>query len=143
MARQGAICNAMTVGWGGIGVMWGEPAIFFAVRPSRYTFGLCEEGSEVSLSSFPGEMARALSYCGTHSGRDGEKWTAAGLTPIKMPCGGDGFAEATLIITARKVFSVPLDAGRFFDDSLMERWYGHEPMHTFYVSLVGGIYRRK
>jgi len=35
--------NAMTIGWGTIGIIWGKPIFAVLVRPSRYTYGLIEE----------------------------------------------------------------------------------------------------
>ncbi|MBO6103399.1 MAG: hypothetical protein J6P03_09150, partial [Opitutales bacterium] len=29
--------NMMTVSWGGLGVMWGKPAVWIFIRPQRYT----------------------------------------------------------------------------------------------------------
>ena len=74
--------NAMTVAWGGLGVMWGEPCAFFSIRPSRYTFGFAETGESFSLMVLSDGFDAALSYCGTHSGREGDKLIGAGLTPI-------------------------------------------------------------
>ena len=43
--------NVMTVAWGGLGVMWGTPCAFFAIRPSRYTYTLAEAGEHFALMS--------------------------------------------------------------------------------------------
>ncbi len=29
--------NAMTIGWGTVGIIWGKPIFIVLVRPSRYT----------------------------------------------------------------------------------------------------------
>ena len=79
--------NVMTVAWGGFGVMWGTPCAFFAIRPSRYTYTLAEAGEHFALMSLSAGYDGALSYCGTHSGREGDKLAAAGLTPLTLPSG--------------------------------------------------------
>ena len=141
-ARAGEKYNSMTVGWGGLGVMWGLPIAFYAIRPSRYTFELAEEGDRISLAAFPRDHARALSYLGTHSGRDGEKYAAAGITPTKMPCGGIGFDEARLVITGRRLFSHPIRAEELARGDIRERWYKDEPYHTLYIAEIEHIYRK-
>ena len=54
--------NVMTVAWGGFGVMWGAPVAFFAVRPSRHTYGFAEDGERFSLMSLEDGHEAALAY---------------------------------------------------------------------------------
>ena len=130
----------MTVGWGGFGVMWGRPVVFYAVRPTRFTFALAEEGRAVSFAAFPTSFSGALSYLGTHSGREGEKYSAAGITPIEMPNGGIGFREASLILTGRRIFSHPMGREDFSDENIEKKWYEKEPYHTLYAAEIERIY---
>ncbi len=131
--------NAMTVGWGGIGVFWGKPVVFYGIRPERYTFGFAEEGRRVSLSAFPHEMAEVLSYCGTHSGRDGDKCQAVGITPIRMTDGGPGYAEASLVITARKCYAHAMRREELLEGGL-HAFYEKGGFHTLYIAEIGHIY---
>ena len=73
--------NMMTASWGGLGFMWKRPVAFVVIRPQRYTFGFIEKGEEFTLSFFSHEYHKALSVCGTTSGRDTDKVAASGLTP--------------------------------------------------------------
>ncbi len=130
--------NAMTVGWGGFGVMWGVPTVFFAVRPSRHTFSFIETGNSVSLSAFLPEFREALRFCGTHSGRDTDKITACGLHPIPLP-GGVGYREASLVITAKKCAAVSLDA-EALGEKLCKTYYPTGDFHRFYFAAVDRIY---
>ncbi len=77
--------NFMTVSWGGLGTMWNKPFALVVVRPGRYTREFMDRSPGFTLSAFPEEHRRKLSYCGSHSGREGSKAQAAGFTP-------DGFA---------------------------------------------------
>ncbi len=134
--------NAMTVGWGGIGCFWGVPVVFYGIRPERYTFSFAEEGSAVSLCAFSEEYAGALAYCGTHSGKEGDKWERAGLTPMTTPDGITAAAEARLIITARKSYSARLSEDGFFNkDHLV--WDRQGGYHTLYFSEICHIYRKE
>ena len=139
-AESGGRFNSMTVGWGGFGVMWGRAVAYYAIRPTRYTFSLAEEGSAISLAAFPAAFSGALAYLGTHSGRDGEKYTAAGVTPIRMPHGGIGFSEARLVLTGRRIFSHPIKPENFTDGEIATRWYRDEPYHTLYIAEVEHIF---
>ena len=66
-------CNPMTVSWGGIGELWGKDTATVYVRESRYTKGLMDKEDHFSLCFFDKEYRPALSFCGSHSGRDCDK----------------------------------------------------------------------
>lgn len=92
--------NSCTVGWGSLGNLWGptgrsRPTVTVYVHPARYTCEFLERGDTFTVSFYPPEYRRALGYIGSHSGRDGDKAAAAGLTPVTF---GQGvtYAEANL-----------------------------------------------
>jgi len=70
--------NIMTVGWGLIGVLWREPVFMVAVRPSRYTHGLIEETGEFTVNVPKQGMGNTVTYCGTVSGREHDKFKECG-----------------------------------------------------------------
>ena len=72
--------NAMTIGWGTIGMIWSKPIFIVLVRPSRYTYGLLEETGEFTVNLMPPEMGPVVEFCGTASGRDHDKFAEKGLT---------------------------------------------------------------
>lgn len=75
--------NPMTVGWATVGVAWDQPVFTVLVRPSRYSFGLLRDDGDFSVSipaADDSKTAGAVDWCGTHSGRDGDKYTGSGLT---------------------------------------------------------------
>ena len=72
--------NTMTASWGGVGILWNKPVSFCFIRPQRYTLEFVEDKEYYSLSFFGPEYRDALNYCGTHSGRDGDKFEACDLT---------------------------------------------------------------
>jgi flavin reductase (DIM6/NTAB) family NADH-FMN oxidoreductase RutF len=72
--------NAMTIGWGTLGAVWGMPIWVVLVRPSRYTYE-CIEHSQSFAVNVPGpDLEAACELCGTRSGRDLDKLAAANLT---------------------------------------------------------------
>ena len=76
--------NTMTIGWGSFGFIWGKPIIMVAVRSSRHTYGILERSLEFSVTIPQQSEAfrEALELCGSKSGRDLDKFAAAGLVAI-------------------------------------------------------------
>lgn len=72
--------NAMTIGWGTIGIIWGKPIYCVLVRPSRFTFSLIEETNDFTVNVPYRDMGDIVEYCGTVSGRDYDKFVEKGLT---------------------------------------------------------------
>jgi flavin reductase (DIM6/NTAB) family NADH-FMN oxidoreductase RutF len=74
--------NVMTIGWGMMGAIWSRPIFIVLVRPSRHTYSRLEQVSDFTVNVPPPELAAAVSYCGTVSGRDHDKFQEMHLTPI-------------------------------------------------------------
>ena len=60
------------------------------MHPARYTSEFLKESDTFTVSFYPDQYRKALGYMGGHSGRDGDKAAAAGLTPAAI---GDGAPE--------------------------------------------------
>lgn len=126
--------NTMTVGWGGLGTLWGKPVVTVYVKPIRYTHEFMEESERFTLTFFGEEHRAALSLLGSRSGREGDKIAAAGLTPVFFES-GVGFREAQCTIFAKKIYRQDLDRSAIPEDALA-RYYNGEPAHTLYVGEV-------
>ena len=74
--------NVMTIGWGTMGSIWARPVFLVLVRPSRYTYSRLEQAGDFTVNVPPGELAAAVSHCGTVSGRDHRKFQEMQLTPM-------------------------------------------------------------
>jgi len=72
--------NVMTIGWGSLGSIWGVPIWTVLVRPSRYTYTCIEHTGCFSVNVPRGDMYDEVALCGSKSGRDVDKFAAAGLT---------------------------------------------------------------
>jgi flavin reductase (DIM6/NTAB) family NADH-FMN oxidoreductase RutF len=128
--------NCMTVAWGGFGVMWGKPLAMVVVRPTRHTYGFMEKSDSFTLSAFGEEYRKALSWCGSHSGRDGDKVKASGLTPIpSRTVRSPGFDEARLIIECRKMYFDDMEPAHFLDPSIHET-YAKKDYHRVYFGEI-------
>lgn len=81
--------NSCTVSWGSLGNIWGRggkslPIVTVYVHPARYTSEFLKGSEYFTISFYPESRRKALGYIGSHSGREGDKAAAAGLTPIAM-----------------------------------------------------------
>lgn len=74
--------NAMTIGWGSIGIYWGKPVFVVPVRESRYTYQCIEKTGDFTVNLLPRKLAHVAEYCGTLSGRDHDKLAECRLTAV-------------------------------------------------------------
>jgi flavin reductase (DIM6/NTAB) family NADH-FMN oxidoreductase RutF len=70
----------MAASWAGV-CCSEPPCVAVAVRPERYTHHGIAERRAFTVSVPSAAQARAADILGTISGRDGDKFSAAGLTP--------------------------------------------------------------
>lgn len=127
--------NTMTASWGGLGVLWNKNVAFSFIRPTRYTWSFMERFPRYTLSFFPPEHRKALEFCGSRSGRDGDKVAAAGLSPIDLNHGAVSFAEARLVLQCRKLYAQDL-APESFVDAALDANYPKKDYHRLYVGEI-------
>ena len=72
--------NAMTIGWGTVGIIWSRPVFVVLVRPATYTYGLIEITNDFTVNVPTAELKADVLYFGTVSGRDQDKFKVRGLT---------------------------------------------------------------
>ena len=100
--------NSCTISWGSLGNIWGpsgksRPTVTVYVHPARYTSEFMKDSDTFTVSFYPESCKKALGYIGSHSGRDGDKAAAAGLTPVEI---GQGvtYKEANLTFLCKKLY---------------------------------------
>lgn len=101
-------CNTMVVSWGELGTIWGKrmkgrPVATVFVHPERFTSEFLKKYEQFTISFYDKRYLKALGYLGSHSGRDGDKIKASGLTPVAMG-GGVTFQEAKLTFLCKKIY---------------------------------------
>ena len=124
--------NTCAIGWGSLGTIWGGPGRGRAiatiyVNPDRYTWEYLKDSDVFTVDFFPEEYREALGYLGSHSGRDGDKVAAAGLTPKEL-AGGVSFAEANLTFVCRKLYQAPFEREGLADEinhGIYAKWQPH------------------
>ena len=135
-AEADGVANPMTVGWGGLGVMWGKNVVFAVVRPERYTHELLDKTDVFSLVAT--RDRGVLGYCGKTSGRDGDKVKSQGLTLLHED-GAPYFEEAELVICCKKLYADDFSEEKFTDGGeLAKKWYGGG-YHTLYIAEIVSV----
>lgn len=131
--------NCMVVGWGSMGVMWQRPFAQVVVRPSRYTYQFMEQFGTFTLCGFPLAYHKELNYVGSHSGREGDKIAAVGLTAIASTrVAAPSFAEAEVTIECEKMYWQDMDSNHFLDAGI-ERNYPKKDYHRVYYGEIKAI----
>lgn len=134
--------NAMTIAWGTLGELWGKHIITVYVSSSRYTYGFMERYPYFTVSGFPEQMRPALTYLGTHSGRDEKnKVQNAGLTPVFTELGNPFFKEANLVIEAKTIYKAPFNPD--FIDKEAKRFYDNGTgIHSMYIGEIINVWEK-
>ena len=128
--------NCMTASWGGIGVMWNHPVAVAVIRPQRFTYEFTEREDKLTLSFLGEEYRKALTYCGTHSGRDEDKIANAGLSVAFTESDTPAIAQARLVLECKKLYVSDIKAENFLDQTIIERWYPEKDFHRAYVLQI-------
>lgn len=132
--------NAMTVSWGGVGVLWGKNVVSVYIRDSRYTKELLDEGSDFSLTFFdPSSHSKksALKYLGAASGRSEDKIKTAGLN-LHMEDDIPYIDEGIIVIKCRQMAHFSLNTEEL-PEEIREKWYSGNNEgnnHTVYIGEI-------
>lgn len=132
--------NTMTASWGQLGVLWNKNVLTSYIRPNRYTFEFIEKNDCFTASFFGEQYRKALSFCGSHSGRNCDKLAETGLTAKEFD-GNVGFEEADMVIVCRKLYSYDMqEKGFIVDEGIVQNVYGKDPWHRAYISEILAVY---
>lgn len=127
--------NTMTVSWGGVGVMWGKNVAYIFIRDSRYTKEFVDKGDFFTVSFLNEQYREALNYCGSHSGRDEDKFEKAGLT-LAYRHGIPYLDEGNFILLCQKMAAVPITEDTFTKSKIKDKWYADGDYHTMYIAEI-------
>ena len=132
--------NLLTLGWGQIGPFYhGHPIFTIAVTPLRYSHHFLEEVGEFVIGVPDDTLQDAAALCGAKSGRDLDKFAAAGLTPT-----------ASIHVRAPSILECPINVECRIYTSVApphmlltpeHRQHPVEKQHTIYFAEVLATYR--
>jgi flavin reductase (DIM6/NTAB) family NADH-FMN oxidoreductase RutF len=135
--------NAMTIGWGGIGTLWGRTALTVYVAEKRYTKEFMDQEEYFTVMTFDVEHSNVLRYMGTKSGRDGDKAAALGLHTAYTANGTPYYTEAEMVIECKIMYAAPFDPDGFKSD-VPKNMYRHFPagIHSMYIGEVINAWKK-
>ena len=134
--------NALTASWGGLGVLWNKNVAFTFIRPQRYTLRFMEDQSHYSLNFFENTYRSALTYFGTHSGRDGDKDKETGLHALTDQA-APYYEEARMVMICKKLSMQQMDPACFIDPTIDEKQYPQKDYHQVFVGEIEKILLKK
>jgi flavin reductase (DIM6/NTAB) family NADH-FMN oxidoreductase RutF len=129
---EDGVPNAMTIGWGTAGVIWGKEVFTVLVRPSRYTFSRLAESDSFTVNVPPPNLGDAVTFCGTRSGRDYDKFAECGMTAepsrtVSTP----GIAECPIIYECQILHTTDVINGSL-DAGILAGYYSRGDLHRIY-----------
>ncbi len=135
--------NAMTIGWGGIGTLWGRTSLTVYVAEKRYTKEFMDKAEYFTVMAFDVKDSKVLNYMGTKSGRDGDKAQALGLHTAYTENGTPYYTEAAMVIECKIMYAAPFDP-QYFKSDAPKRMYANFPagIHSMYIGEVVNAWKR-
>ena len=135
--------NAMTIGWGGMGTLWGRnrPVVTVYVAPKRFTHQFMEKSRYFTVMQF--SDINVVQYMGKHSGRNGDKAKALGLHVAYTKNGTPYFKEADAVIECEVMYAAPFEEKNFRND-VPKKTYSNFPagIHSMYIGEVVGVWKK-
>ncbi len=144
MTKSGEQVNAMTIGWGCMGIEWGKPVMIVYVRDSRYSKELLDANPYFTVS-IPegGDCREILKVCGTKSGRDMDKIAALHLTLEQAQVNGvPGVTQLPLTVECKVIYQKRQDPTAMAPE-ILKKHYGSVDgdIHTAYYGEIVAAYR--
>ena len=131
-ADDGKRCNGLTIGWGGLGVLWNKPTCTIYIHETRFSREVFDAAGMFSVCLLPETCRDSIDYYGKVSGRDEDKIANGGL---KVTMGEAPYAEeSTLVLICRKMGQSKFDVGSV--DKGVEAWYRRSGVHTLYYGEI-------
>ena len=136
--------NAMTIGWGGIGTLWGRTALTVYVAEKRYTKEFMDQAEYFTVMAFGVEHGNVLRYMGTKSGRNEDKAAALGLHTAYTANGTPYYTEAEMVIECKTMYAAPFDA-QYFKSDVPRNMYANFPagVHSMYIGEVVNAWKKE
>ena len=137
--------NAMTIGWGSLGNLWGHDVntLTVYVSESRYTQQMMENCKYFTVMTFDESRKDILEYMGSHSGRDEDKAKALGLHIQFTEHGAPYYQEAYEVYECELIYKAPFDKENMTGPG--KEFYDKRPqtkIHHIYIGKILSAKRR-
>ena len=144
--KNGDFVNAMTIGWGHVGIEWGKSIFVAYVRESRHTKTMLENHGEFTINIPVGNVdSNILAVCGRKSGRDMDKIKELGLHLVESDVVSvPGIEELPLTLECKVIYKQKQDLSVIPED-IIKRYYpaddtGFQDYHYAYYGEIVNAY---
>jgi len=121
--------NLLTIAWTGVDCS-DPPTVHVSVRPSRFSHRMIKESGCFTVNIPTCDILRQVDLCGVVSGRDGDKFKRAGLTPVRGEVvEAPLVAECPVNLECKVIHVVPLGVHDMFIGEIVAR-HADEPYVT-------------
>lgn len=137
--------NAMTIGWGTLGTIWGPPKkgkqiVTVFVRENRKTHVILKDSDHFTVCFFPEENRKDLGKMGSISGNDDpDKLSKTDLT-VKALGDAVGFEQATLTFVCKKIYSHKFDIQDVPEEIATTLYADGNPIHYMYIGEIEDVF---
>ena len=136
--------NTMIIGWATVGRVWGKDIMTVMVRFSRYTYDLIKNADSFTVSVPEYDtMKKEISFMGTKSGRDFDKYKETGLTLSDAKSVNSAIInEAKLHYECKIVYKQSMDPTGIIDyENIEKRFYeGNNDYHMIFYGEILNVY---
>ncbi len=133
--------NTMTIGWGSFGFEWGIPVAEVLIRESRFSKIAADETLEFTLTfPYDDSMKAALSFCGSHSGRDVDKIAECGLVLSEAQKISTPVVACTGLVFECKIIAKTEMTPANTSAEILDKWYKSGDLHTIYYAKIEDSY---
>ena len=144
--KNGDFVNSMTIGWGHIGIEWGNPIFVAYVRESRHTKTMLENHGEFTINiPIDAVDKNIIAVCGRKSGRDLDKVKELGLHLVESDAVSvPGIAELPLTLECKVIYKQKQDLSAIPAD-IIKTYYpadetGFQDYHYAYYGEIVNAY---
>lgn len=135
--------NAMAIGAGSVGPLLSRAIFVIWVRPSRYTYNLIEETGDFTVNVPAEGLEEIVSYCGTVSGRDHDKFKEKNLTAVPSLIVKSPIINECIIHYECSVIHKNDVVPETLSDWMKKEIYPQQDYHRLYFGEVVAIYADK
>ena len=141
LAVAGEPANTMTIAWATMGFCWNKPVFVCLVRPQRHTYPLLVKSGEFTISAPTRAPLKAqLTFAGSKSGRDYDKFSGHGLTAQPgLAVSAPVVAECGLHLECKVLLTQDM-TGERMDPAVAKMAYPARDFHTMFWGEVVRCY---
>lgn len=139
--KAGEKVNTMVIGWGAVGVNWGQHVFAAYVRHSRFTHDLLEQNREFTVNiPLSDPDPKLIALCGARSGRDLDKLTEGNLTPVESrTVSAPALMEFPMTLECKVIYQQTENLD-LLPPQLQDRYYPQGDPHDLYYGLITAAY---